>query len=83
MTKMYLLTDPMGEVRKLYDSIGMNLTPETESAMMSYLNNDPKKKVYGKHKYKQGVHLPREVLEQEFKQYVELMSKRVDRNEIV
>ena len=73
----------MGEVRKLYDSLGLTLTPEAESAMISYLNNDPKKKVYGKHKYKQGVHLPQEVLEEEFKEYIELMSKRVDCKEII
>ena len=78
-----LLIDPLGEVRKLYESLGMNLTPEAESAMISYLNNDPKKKVYGKHKYKQGVHLPREVLEEEFKEYIELMSERVACKEII
>ena len=50
--------DPLGEVRKMYDSLGLTLTPEAESAMINYLENDPKKKVYGKHKYKkEGVHL--------------------------
>ena len=80
---MNLLADPLGEVSKLYDSIGMNLTPEAESVMISYLNNDPKKKVYGKHKYKQAVHSPRDVLEEEFNKYIELMSKRVDRKDII
>ena len=61
----------------------MDLTPEAESAMISYLNNDLKKKVYGKHKYKEGVHLPREVLEEEFKEYIKLMSKRIDMKEII
>ena len=61
----------------------MDLTPETESSMISYLHNDPKKKVYGKHKYKEGVHLPREVLEKEFKEYISLMSKRVDIKDIM
>ena len=78
-----LLTDPIGEVCKLYDSIRMNLTPEAESAMISCLNNDPKKKVYGKHKYKQDMHLPWEVLEKEFKEFIELMSKQVDCKKII
>ena len=39
--------DPLGEMRKLYDYFGMTLTPETESAMMHYIYNDPKKTKYG------------------------------------
>ena len=80
---MVFVSDSLGEVRKLYDFLGMNLTPEAESAMISYLNNDPKKKVYGKHVYKKGVNLSRQFIEQEFKEYIDLMSKRVHREYIV
>ena len=54
----------------------MNLSPKTEAGMASYLEND-KKKTKAKHVYKDGIHLPREVLEEEFKYYIEAMSKRV------
>ena len=77
------ITDPLGEIRKLYDFLEMNLTPEAEAAMVSYLENDPKKKVYGKHVYKKGVHLPRGVLEEEFKYYINEMSKRVKKKDLV
>ena len=80
---LYFFQDPLGEVRKLYDFLGMNLTPEAESAMISYLKNDPKKKVYGKHVYKKGVHFSRQFIEEEFKEYINLMSKRVNRKDIV
>ena len=53
----------MREVRKLYGFLGMNLTPQAEAAMINYLNNDPKKKVYGKHVYKKGSHFFREFIE--------------------
>ena len=45
----------MGEVRKLYDFLGMNLTPEAESAMVNYLNNDPKKKRLWKTRLQEGI----------------------------
>ena len=67
----------------MYDFLGMDLTPQAQSAMISYLKNDPKKKVYGKHIYKKGVHFSRKFIEEEFREYIDLMSKRVDRKEIV
>ena len=69
-------SDPMGEVRKLYDFLGMNLTSEAESSMVNYLNHDPKKNVYGKHVYKKGSHFSKEFIETEFREYIDLMSKR-------
>ena len=75
--------DPLAEVRKLYDFLGMDLTPEAESAMMNYLNNDPKKKVYGKHVYKKGSHFSREFIEREFKEYVDIMTKTFNLKDIV
>ena len=73
----------MREVRKLYGFLGMNLTPQAEAAMINYLNNDPKKKVYGKHVYKKGSHFSREFIEAEFKEYIDLMSKRFNHEDIV
>ena len=73
----------MGEVRKLYDFLGMNLTPEAESAMINYLNNDPKKNVYGKRVHKKGSHFSKEFIEKEFKEYIDLISKRFKREDIL
>ena len=73
----------MGEVRKLYDVLGMNLTPQVESAMIDYINNDPRKTVYGKHFYKKGPSFSREFIETEFKEYIELMSKRAKQEDII
>ena len=73
----------MGEIRKLYDFLGMNLTADVEAAMINYLNNDPKKKVYGKHVYKKGSHFSKEFIEKEFKEYIDLMSKIVKHEDII
>ena len=51
--------------------------------MINYLNNDPKKKVYGKHVYKKGSHFSKEFIEKEFKEYIDLMSKRVKHEDII
>ena len=51
--------------------LGMNLTSEAESAMVNYLNHDPKKNVY-----KKGSHFSKEFIETEFREYIDLMSKR-------
>ena len=67
----------------MYDFLGMNLTPEAESAMISYLNNDPKKTVYGEHVYKKSFQFSKEFIETEFKEYIDLMSKRVKREDLV
>ena len=74
------MSDPLGEMRRLYDIMDMNLSPKTEAGMAEYLEND-KKKAKAKHVYKDGCHLPREVLEEEFKYYIEAMSKRVKKKE--
>ena len=73
----------MGEVRKLYDCLGMNLTPKVESTMIDYINNGSRKKVYGKHVYKKGNSFSREFIEKEFKEYIELMSKGAKREDII
>ena len=66
----------MGEVRKLYDCLGTNLTPQVESTVIDYINNDPRKNVYWKHVYKKENSFSRDFIENEFKEYIELMSKR-------
>ena len=78
-----IFADPVGEVRKLYDFLGMDLTPQVESAMMDYINNDTRKKLYGHHVYKKGPPFTKEFIEREFKEYIDLMSKRVPLEEIV
>ena len=73
----------MGEVRIFYDCLGMNLTPQVESTMIDYINNDARKYVYGKHVYKKGNSFSREFIENEFKENIELMSKRAKREDII
>ena len=73
----------MGEVRKLYDCLGMNLTPQVESPMTDFISNDPRKNVYGKHVYKKVNSFSRKFIENEFKEYIELMSKRAKREDII
>ena len=61
----------------------MTFTSEAEAAMINYLNNDPKKNVYGKHVYKKGSHFSKEFIEREFAEYIDLMSKRFKREDIL
>ncbi len=67
----------------MYDATNMTLTPEAEAAMVHYLNNDPKKKVYGKHIYREGVYFDKEFFEENFKEYIDLMSKRIGRENVI
>ena len=68
----------------MYDYFGMALTPQTESAMLHYLENDPKKTVYGQHKYTmEEFGITTDDLEEEFKEYIELMSKRTSIENII
>ena len=81
---MMFCIDPLGEMRKLYDYFGMTLTPETESAMVHYLNNDPKKTKYGVHKYtleEFGISI--DEIKEEFKEYIEIMSKTTKLEDII
>ena len=73
----------MTEVKKLYNAFGMNLTPEAELAIHSYLQNDPKISVYGKDVSKKSVSFSKEFIKEEFKEYITLMAKRIDPNDIV
>ena len=74
----------MGEMRKLYDYFGLKLTPQTEDAWKKYMDNDPKKKKYGKHKYTmEQYNVTKEDLAEEFKEYIQLMSKKYDTKDIL
>ena len=44
------VADPLGAVAAVYDHLGMDLTPETESAMQAYLDERPKG-AHGEHHY--------------------------------
>ena len=73
------LSDPMGEMRKMYSYFGIELSSETEEAWTTYLNNDPIKKKYPKHKYTMAdFNLTKEELAEEFREYIDRMSERVD-----
>ena len=63
-------------MRKMYDYFGMALTPDTEAAMASYMNNDPKKTTYEVHKYSlQEFGLTLDEITEKFKEYMKIMSK--------
>ena len=68
----------------MYDYFGMTLTPETEAEMRNYLENDPKKTTYGAHKYTlEEFDLTLEDIKVEFKEYIDLMSKRIKIEDII
>ena len=81
----YLLTlDPIGEMRKLYSYFGLTLTSETKAAWRNYTNNDPIRTKYGRHKYTMDdFNITKEDLAEEFKEYIEIMSKRINPKEIL
>ena len=81
----YLLTlDPIGEMRKVYSYLGLTLTSETEAAWRNYTKNDPIKTKYGRHKYTMDdFNITKEDLAEEFKEYIEIMSKRINPKEIL
>lgn len=45
-----LLDNPVPEVKKIYANFGLSFTPEMETAIQSWLNNNPQHK-HGKHQY--------------------------------
>jgi hypothetical protein len=46
-----LLTDPLGEMKKLYAALGDEWTPEAEAGIQGWLDDNPQGK-FGKHEYK-------------------------------
>ena len=73
----------MKEVKKMYDAFEMKLTPQAEEAMTDYINHDPKKNVYGKHVYKNGLDFSRQFIQEKYKEYIELMATKIDPEYIV
>jgi hypothetical protein len=46
-----LLTDPLGEMKKLYAALGDDWTSEAETGIQGWLDENPQGK-FGKHEYK-------------------------------
>lgn len=66
-----LMSDPMKEIRRIYDFIGWELTPRTEQAMDAYRRQNPKDK-RGSHRYEpEHFGLSREDLDRDFGPYRE------------
>ena len=78
-----IVSDPMGEIRKLYDFLDMNLTSEVESAMNSCISNEFKIGSYQKPVLEQRENFSKDSVERDFKEYLDLMSKRVDRKYLI
>ena len=78
-----IVPDPMGEVRKLYDFLDMDLTPQVETAMSSCISNEFKIGSYQKPVLEESEIFTRDSVERDFREYLDLMSKRVDRNYLI
>jgi Sulfotransferase family len=62
--------DPMGTMRKLYKQLGDELTPEAETAMQGWVDDNPQDK-FGRHEYKLAQFgLTKEKLEPMFAEYL-------------
>ena len=78
-----IVSDPMGEVRRLYDFLEMDLTPKVETAMSSCISNEFKIGSYQKPVLEQSENFSRDSVEKDFKEYLDLMSKRVNRKYLI
>ena len=68
----------------MYDYFGITLTPATESAMVHYMNDDPKKTTHGVHKYTlEEFGISMDEIKEEFKEYIEIMSKKSKLEDII
>jgi hypothetical protein len=64
-----LVADPLKEIRRIYDFIGLSLAPETEAAMQGWIAGNPQNK-HGIHRYRlEDFGLDRARLEQRFEPY--------------
>ena len=75
-----LVKNPLPEVKKMYQYFNIPYTDATESYLKSYIDNDPKKKKYGAHKYtmdEYGISVER--LKREFAVYDKFMSEFTDK----
>ncbi len=72
------ISDPLGEVHKLYDFNKMILSQEAKNGMIEYINNDTKKHKYGKHMYSmEEFGLTEEYITTEFKDLTDRLAKLV------
>ncbi|MET0182589.1 MAG: sulfotransferase [Caulobacterales bacterium] len=68
--------DPMSQVRKIYSEFGMNLSVAAESAMRTFLENQPKDK-HGAHRYTaEDYGLSAKELQKRFKPYIDRFNLR-------
>ena len=64
-----LVADPMGVVRRIYATIGRELSPAVEAAMRSHIADRPQDK-YGVHRYTMDEFgLDRDELDEQFADY--------------
>jgi hypothetical protein len=65
------LSDPLGQIRRIYDNFGEEFTPEAEASMQAYLADNQKGK-HGKHAYDLAEYgLSKEGVRERFKSYIE------------
>ncbi len=65
-----MMRDPMGVMRKLYQQLGDELTPEAAASMQGWIDDNPQDK-FGKHEYKLAQYgLSKEKLEPMFAEYL-------------
>ena len=65
-----LLSDPVGETKKLYAKLGDEWTPQAEAGIQGWVNDNPQDK-FGRHEYKLAQYgLSKEQLEPMFERYL-------------
>ena len=73
---LYIFSDPMGELRKLYDFLKMNLTPKVESAMDACIKTEFKMGSYKTSSFEKNDLFFKDSVAKHFEEYLNLMSKR-------
>ena len=64
-----LVADPLAQVRRIYDWVGLQLTAEVEGGMRAFLGRNPQHK-HGRHRYRlEDFGLDRETEERQFARY--------------
>ena len=74
-----LVENPLGEIRKIYDYFKLSLSGDSEQKMVDYINNDPKKLKYGKHKYSlEEFNLTKEDIREEFQHLTDRLTSLIN-----
>lgn len=77
-----LVADPLGQMRRIYDFVGLDGSPEAEARMQRWLAGNPQHK-YGTHRYTlRDFGLQAEELDARFKRYIERFGVSTDRRAI-